>query len=592
LPLLFSATNKFSVLTKSLKELQFIHFAQWTVINYVPSHVAGIKIKLDQTLLYFESNFNGTGDLLTAEDEERGWIEYIEAFSYKLSRGMKVFWGSSEGFPGPVPVQPFMDYIKSHELGIDGQADHYYAAYSATTAGIERSLKQAGITGQNQASIFMAICPIKPEENDHLLTLLHNISLSPFQDLPKTHFARFVITDQLKDNISHLIFSSIFDGDQDQYLSDLSILTSFHEIFQRCIGCPKDNKPESLKKYLIDKQIKTGLFYAAYPQATVQQVREAIEKYPPATAWESNTPKVRMLVALATRLAVDEYESSYVPNTLATRDQHSTGHMVEGRLIVKDVPAEYQYGIFSESGEYDTFIRFSPNAPAPLKWGDDAHGMAVKIIVKDSEFDILTADHDVFLARNGEDTIELQKAKSKGFSSLIKHFFPGPNFHKWRLLELKNMIGAITGRATSYLGINYYTQIAVQYGPFPAKLSWRSMQPTEKKSFFKKTDLTSDLRNRLNDNGARFSLMVQKQDKNDPVDDPTVRWNGNFVLIAELFIPAQALKSGENMSWTLANAPEEHRALGSVSEIRMGVYRAISDMRIKINKERKSKSEV
>ena len=70
--------------------------------------------------LFFESNFNG------------GWEEYIDAFSHILTRGMTLFWGSSYGFPTPLPAGRFKNYIKRHEI----VASHFYSAYPDATTTI------------------------------------------------------------------------------------------------------------------------------------------------------------------------------------------------------------------------------------------------------------------------------------------------------------------------------------------------------------------------------------------------------------------------------------------------------------------------
>ena len=70
--------------------------------------------------LFFESNFNG------------GWEEYIDAFSHILTRGMTLFWGSSHGFPTPLPTGRFKNYIKRHEI----VASHFYSAYPDATTTI------------------------------------------------------------------------------------------------------------------------------------------------------------------------------------------------------------------------------------------------------------------------------------------------------------------------------------------------------------------------------------------------------------------------------------------------------------------------
>ena len=46
---------------------------------------------------------------------------------------MKGIWGTSYGFPGPIPVEPFKQYIRDNEY----VANHYWSAYpNATTTEI------------------------------------------------------------------------------------------------------------------------------------------------------------------------------------------------------------------------------------------------------------------------------------------------------------------------------------------------------------------------------------------------------------------------------------------------------------------------
>jgi hypothetical protein len=92
LPVLFLITRTFPKLTADLRKLSFIHFARWTIVsappyNGPPQREGGLRY----AHMYFESNFNG------------GWEEYIDAFSHILTRGMTAFWGSSYGFPKPLP---------------------------------------------------------------------------------------------------------------------------------------------------------------------------------------------------------------------------------------------------------------------------------------------------------------------------------------------------------------------------------------------------------------------------------------------------------------------------------------------------------
>jgi hypothetical protein len=81
--------------------LRLIHYARWTVLGRSKPH------------LLFESNFNGTPDA------------YVEAFSYVFPLGLRLIWGSSKGFPGPVPVETLREWIAEGAV----ETSHYYCAY-------------------------------------------------------------------------------------------------------------------------------------------------------------------------------------------------------------------------------------------------------------------------------------------------------------------------------------------------------------------------------------------------------------------------------------------------------------------------------
>lgn len=114
----FWIVGRIPALTRDLRRLSFIHFAYWAIIDRFPYNGAPQEPdRLNYRYLLFESNFNGM------------WEEYIDAFSAVLPDRMKKIWGSSFGFPGPVPVGPFKDYIRHNELA----ASHYYCAYPQAT---------------------------------------------------------------------------------------------------------------------------------------------------------------------------------------------------------------------------------------------------------------------------------------------------------------------------------------------------------------------------------------------------------------------------------------------------------------------------
>jgi hypothetical protein len=112
LPIVFWFGRHATFTLKKLHELSFIHFARWIVIPRLPD---GEKLKYPY--LFFESNFNGL------------WDQYIDAFSEVVPQRMTGIWGTSYGFPGPIPVEPFKRYIRANEY----VANHYWSAYPGAT---------------------------------------------------------------------------------------------------------------------------------------------------------------------------------------------------------------------------------------------------------------------------------------------------------------------------------------------------------------------------------------------------------------------------------------------------------------------------
>jgi hypothetical protein len=111
LSMVFWAGRNITSTLRKLEELSFIHYARWAVIKRFPDGGSGER--LNHTYLLFESNFNGT------------WDQYIDAFSEIVPFRMKAIWGTSFGFPGPLPVEPFKNYIRLNEY----VANYYWSAY-------------------------------------------------------------------------------------------------------------------------------------------------------------------------------------------------------------------------------------------------------------------------------------------------------------------------------------------------------------------------------------------------------------------------------------------------------------------------------
>ncbi len=141
--LVFFVGRHVSATLEKLERLSFIHYARWAVIDRFPGEDGGQR--LHHPYLFFESNFNGT------------WDQYIDAFSEVVPFRMKAIWGSSFGFPGPLPVEPFKAYIRHNEL----VANHYWSAYPGATT---TEIVSAGRVKQALDEFIAGSADLGPEE--------------------------------------------------------------------------------------------------------------------------------------------------------------------------------------------------------------------------------------------------------------------------------------------------------------------------------------------------------------------------------------------------------------------------------------------
>jgi hypothetical protein len=142
-----------------------------------------------------------------------------------------------------------------------------------------------------QAYALTVLTPIEPGAQDDLRQYLEGLRAdgSPLARLPRTHFGRWLIVpdfvgddERRPDHLEtpYLLFTACFDGALDSYLDELcdELAAEAPAIWGRCAGAPQPPVGAALKAYLRAHQAKTGFFVAAYPQATVGQVRGALEQ--------------------------------------------------------------------------------------------------------------------------------------------------------------------------------------------------------------------------------------------------------------------------------------------------------------------------
>jgi hypothetical protein len=111
---------------------------------------------------------------------------------------------------------------------------------------------------------------------------------SPLAGVHGTHFARWVVIDDViyqgpdqgpREHLQHprLLFTSNFDGELEPYLEALrtGLGASADTIWGHCVGYPGRDEP-AFSRYLRHHQIDSSLFFAAYGDRTVEDVKRSL----------------------------------------------------------------------------------------------------------------------------------------------------------------------------------------------------------------------------------------------------------------------------------------------------------------------------
>ena len=139
-----------------------------------------------------------------------------------------------------------------------------------------------------QLGTFCALAPLADEGAAR--AELSSWSSSPFARVPQVHFARFVVLPGLRretvehpeDRLSgpYLMFSAFFDGDPERFLDGVceALPREAEAVWRHCRGFP--GGPASHKhafvKWLVTHRVQATAVFGAYPDATVQDVRDAL----------------------------------------------------------------------------------------------------------------------------------------------------------------------------------------------------------------------------------------------------------------------------------------------------------------------------
>lgn len=143
-----------------------------------------------------------------------------------------------------------------------------------------------------QAYSLTVLTPIIDGQETELATYLNGLQSgdqSPLAGVRGTHFARWVVIDDViyegpdegeREHLQHprLLFTSNFDGQLEPYLEALrtGLGDSANTIWGHCIGYPGTEDAGAFTNYLRHHQIDSSLFFAAYGDRTVEDVKRSL----------------------------------------------------------------------------------------------------------------------------------------------------------------------------------------------------------------------------------------------------------------------------------------------------------------------------
>lgn len=365
-------------------------------------------------------------------------------------------------------------------------------------------------------------------------------------------------------------------------------------------------------------QISTPQDTRLVPDASLAAMLGKSLKATPTTPFEQVPPteaqQIQEIINLTRRLLEQRY-----PDGMTRRGVHPKDHgCVQATFTVDaDLPPEYRVGVFAQPGKsYESWIRFS-NATATVIGADrndvndgkaSSRGMAIKLmnvtgetllnVVGAKTQDFLMINLPMFAFADVAEYLELTRIQFTHHDNILPFFAPDSG---GQLSAAKKRTLAILGRiqATALgnplespyftgspflFGANAVAKFAVRpqgstVTPVPANPSPSYLREALKRSLDTATG-----------HPAGFDFLVQLRTQDSlSVEDASAEWPESIApyrKVASLAIQPQdfdnplRITQCEHLVFTPWHGLVEHRPLGGINRLRLGVYNASSQRRM------------
>lgn len=292
------------------------------------------------------------------------------------------------------------------------------------------------------------------------------------------------------------------------------------------------------------------------------------------------------------------------------RSVHAKSHgLLQGQVIVPQLPEHLAQGMFATSGTYDAVLRLSTNPGDIL---DDSvstpRGMAIKIFgvqgtrlpgsEGETTQDFVMVNSPAFTAKNPKAFLKNLKLLAKttdtpqGWKKVFSAVARGTESVVEAVGGESGALKSLGGHPmTHILGETFYTAVPLRFGDYVAKLSIVPVSPSLKALTDARLDLKSHpdgLREAVTaffaQEGAEWELRAQlcANLETMPIEDASVVWSEDdspYLTVARIVVPAQT-------GWSKARSAEvddrmmfgpwhglaAHQPLGGVMRARKDTY--------------------
>lgn len=195
-----------------------------------------------------------------------------------------------------------------------------------------------------------------------------------------------------------------------------------------------------------------------------------------------------------------------------------------------------------------TIVRFSHTwpSPDPIEALVPFKGMAVRFQLPDGSFTHLTmANIPVFITKTPEAFIRLMQTMTKeplSFSEKFKVLRESPEYSSIPEL-LKQMKPPSSFATETYHTIHAYYLVNEVGKRQAVRFRWEPIDASQGKGHGDKSNLEDELSDRLERMPVQFKLLLQLAEADDPVNDPSVIWPEERILMEAGILSLQKIRT-------------------------------------------------